>query len=80
MFADGSKRGTQIDRGCCFADPALLVGDRQHARTGASGRTACFAKGTTKGSTGCSVIGSGHFAIPEVLDALLHKPLKSLSK
>ena len=50
MLADGGERGAEIDGGRGLADAALLVGDRQHARAGASaaGCPAC-GNGTTSG-------------------------------
>ena len=61
MFADGSKRGTQIDCGCCFADPALLVSDRQHARTRCIGPDCLFCKGHDQGINGLLGDWVGHF-------------------
>ena len=69
VLADRGERGTKIDRRRGFADPALLIGDRQNPRPrAASGRMASFPKGTTCGSTGCSVIGvSVMVDIPQAL-------------
>jgi len=32
LFADRCQRSSEVDGGCGFADPALLVGECEHAR------------------------------------------------
>ena len=50
FLADRGQRGAEIDRGGGLADPALLIGDRQNARS-ASGLASCLASlGSPAGS------------------------------